>query len=89
MPGRRDDWRLAVFFVVIGAGDSGEGWFIFSAVFFFFGTGVQWLNDFNSFIVQRLVRKCFLVLLLEVGVIQKGERYKTVRLMLGWDDALR
>jgi hypothetical protein len=32
------------------------------AVFVFLGTGVQWLNDFNSFIVHRLVRKCFLAL---------------------------
>jgi hypothetical protein len=35
-----------------------------SAVFFVFGTGVQWLNYFNSFIVHRLIRKCFLALVM-------------------------
>ena len=59
---RRGGWRLPVFFVEAGASDSGEGLFISSAVFVFFGTGVQWLNDFNSFIVHRFVRKCFLAL---------------------------
>ena len=59
---RRGGWRLPVFFVEAGASDSGEGLFISSAVFVFFGTGVQWLNDFKSFIVHRLIRKCFLVL---------------------------
>ena len=55
---RRTVWRLLVFFVAVDAADSGDG-FISSAVFVFFGTGVRWLNDFNSFIVHRLVRKCF------------------------------
>jgi hypothetical protein len=59
---RRGAWRLALFFVAAGASESCEGRFIFSAVFVFLGTGVQWLNDFNSFIVHRLVRKCFLAL---------------------------
>jgi hypothetical protein len=59
---RRGVWRLPVFFVATGAPDSVEGRFVSSAVFDFFGTGVQWLNDFNSFIVHRLVRKCFLAL---------------------------
>jgi hypothetical protein len=45
---RRGVWRLPVFFVAAGASDSGEGLFISSAVLVFFGTGVQWLNDFNS-----------------------------------------
>ena len=45
---RRGVWRLPVFFVEAGASDSGEGLFISSAVFVFFGTGFQWLNDFNS-----------------------------------------
>src|SRR4029077_15845744 len=45
---RRGVWRLPFFFVAAGASDSGEVWFISSAVFFFFGTGVEWLNDFNS-----------------------------------------
>jgi hypothetical protein len=45
---RRGVWRLPVFFGAAGASDSGEGLFISSAVFVFFGTGVQWLNDFNS-----------------------------------------
>jgi hypothetical protein len=36
---------------------------MFSAFFFFFGTGVQWLDGLNSFNVHRLVRKCFLVLI--------------------------
>jgi hypothetical protein len=45
---RRGGWRLPVFFVEAGASDSGEGLFISSAVFVFFGTGVQWLNGFNS-----------------------------------------
>jgi hypothetical protein len=58
---RRGVWRLPLFFVAVGASDSGEG-FTSSSVFFFFGTAVQWLNDFNSFIVHRLVRKCFLAL---------------------------
>jgi len=58
----RGVWRLPAFFVAAGASESGEGRFIFSAVFVFFGTGVQWLNDFNSFIVHRFVRKCFLAL---------------------------
>jgi len=45
---RRGGWRLPVFFVEAGASDSGEGLFISWAVFVFFGTGVQWLSDFNS-----------------------------------------
>jgi hypothetical protein len=45
---RRRVWRLPDFFVATGASDSGAGGFISSAVFVFFGTGVQWLNDFNS-----------------------------------------
>ena len=45
---RRGGWRLPVFFVAADASDSGEGLFISSAVFVFFGTGVQWLSDFNS-----------------------------------------
>ncbi len=57
---RRGVWRLPVFFVAAGAADSGEGSSI--SFFFFFVTGVQWLNGFNSFIVHRLVRKCFLAL---------------------------
>ena len=57
-------WRLAVFFVRACAADSGGASFNFSAVFVFFGTAVQWLNDFNSFIVHRLVRKSFLVLIM-------------------------
>jgi len=44
----RGVWRLPVFFVEAGASDSGEGLFISWAVFVFFGTGVQWLSDFNS-----------------------------------------
>ena len=60
---RRGVWRFPVFFVVAGASDSGDGGSMFSAFFFFFGTGVQWLNGFNSFIVHRLIRKCFLVLI--------------------------
>jgi hypothetical protein len=59
---RRGVGRLPALFVAAGASDSGEGSFISSAVFVFFGTGVQWFNDLNSFIVHRLVRKCFLVL---------------------------
>jgi hypothetical protein len=59
---RRDVWRLPFFFVLADAADSGNESFIFSVVFVFFGTGVRWLNDFNSFIVHRLVRKCFLAL---------------------------
>ena len=35
---RRGVWRLPVFFVEAGASDSGEGLFISSAVFVFFGT---------------------------------------------------
>jgi hypothetical protein len=45
---RRGVWRLPVFFGTAVASDSGEGLFISSAVFVFFGTGVQWLSDFNS-----------------------------------------
>ena len=63
MVARRVGGRLPVFFVAPGAADSGAGLFISSAVFFFLGTGLRWLNDFNSFIVHRLVRKCFLVLI--------------------------
>jgi len=44
---RRGGWRLPVFFVAAGTSDSREGRFISSAVFVFFGTGVQWLNDFK------------------------------------------
>jgi hypothetical protein len=40
----RGVWRLPAFFVAAGASESGEGRFIFSAVFVFFGTGVQWLK---------------------------------------------
>ena len=68
---RRGGWRLPVFFVEAGASDSGEGLFISSAVFVFFGTGVQWLNDFNSFIVHRLVRKCFLALFTRSGKLRE------------------
>ena len=60
MVARRAVRRLPVFFIAAGASGSGDDELICSAVFFFFGTGVQWLNDFNSFIVHRLVRKCFL-----------------------------
>jgi hypothetical protein len=62
---------LAVFFVVPSAPDSGEGWVISSAVFVFFGTAVQWLSDFNSFIVHRLVRKCFLALVMRSGKLRE------------------
>ena len=41
-------WRLPVFVVAAGAAESGGVLFRASAVFFFFGTGVQWLNDCNS-----------------------------------------
>jgi hypothetical protein len=41
-------WRLPSFFVAAAASDLGEGWFMSWAVFVFFGTGVQWLSDFNS-----------------------------------------
>ena len=68
---RRGVWRLAIFFVVAGASESGEGRLISSAVFFFFGTGVQWLNDVNSFIVHRLVRKCFLALFGRSGKLRE------------------
>lgn len=40
---RRGVWRLPLFFVAVDASDSGEGGFTSSAVFFFFGTAVQWL----------------------------------------------
>jgi hypothetical protein len=36
-------WRLPGLFVAAGASDCGEDRFTFSAVFVFFGTGVQWL----------------------------------------------
>jgi hypothetical protein len=68
---RRGVWRLPVFLVVAGGPESGTGRFISSAVFFFFGTAVQWLNDFNSFIVHRLVRKCFLVLIMTSGKLRE------------------
>ena len=67
----RGVWRLPVFFVAAGASDSGEGLFISSAVFVFFGTGVQWLNNFNSFIFHRLVRKCFLALFTRSGKLRE------------------
>ena len=67
----RGGWRLPVFFVEAGASDSGEGLFISWAVFVFFGTGVQWLNEFNSFIVHRLVRKCFLALFTRSGKLRE------------------
>ena len=38
---RGDVWRLPIFFLADGAPDSGEGRFMLSAVFGFFGTGVQ------------------------------------------------
>ena len=60
---RRGVWRLLVFFVIAGASESGAVWFVSSLDFVFFGTGVEWLNDFNSFIVHGLLRKCFLVLI--------------------------
>lgn len=66
---RRGVWRLPVFFVVTGASEPGSGSFESFAVFF--GTAVQWLNDFNSFIVHRLVRKCFLVLIKRLGKLRK------------------
>jgi hypothetical protein len=68
---RRGVRRLAVFFVVPSAPDSGEGWFMSSAVFVFLGTAVQWLSDFNSFIVHRLVRKCFLALFTRSGKLRE------------------
>jgi hypothetical protein len=68
---RRGVWRLPVFFVVAGAPDSGDGWFISSAVFVFFGTAVQWLSDFNSFIVHRLVGKRFLALVMRSGKLRE------------------
>ena len=37
---RRGAWRFPVFFVLAGAADSGNGSFMSSAVFVFFGTGV-------------------------------------------------
>jgi len=64
---RRGVWRLPVFFVAAFAADCGEGWFISSAVFVFFGTGIYRLNDFTSFNVRRLVRKCFLALFTRSG----------------------
>jgi hypothetical protein len=63
--------RLPVFLFVAGASGSGERRFISSAVFGFFGTGVQWLNDFNSFIVHRIVRKCFLALFTRSGKLRE------------------
>jgi hypothetical protein len=64
-------WRLPAFFVADGAPDSGEGRFMFSAVFGFFGTGVQWLR-LQLVIVHRLIRKCFLALFTRSGKL--GER---------------
>ncbi len=68
---RRGAWRLLVFFVVAGASESGAVWFVSSLDFVFFGTGVEWLNDFNSFIVHRLVRKCFLALVMRSGKLME------------------
>jgi hypothetical protein len=45
---RRGVWRLPFFFVGAGAADCGNDGFTSPVVFVFFGTGVQWLNDFNS-----------------------------------------
>jgi len=59
--GRRAAWRLLVFSVA-GAPESAGDRFASSTVLVFFGTGGSVLNDFNSFIVHRLVRKCFLAL---------------------------
>jgi hypothetical protein len=69
--GRRGVWRLPVFFVAAAASDSGKGCFISSVVFVFFGTSVKWLNDFNSFIVHRVVRKCFLVFAMRSGKLKE------------------
>ena len=57
---RDDDWRLPVFLVAAGASGSGDNFFTVSAVFVFFGTAIRWLNDSNSFIVEGVLRKCFL-----------------------------
>ena len=59
--GRRAVWRLPVFFIA-GAPESAGDRFASSTVLVFLGTGGSVLNDFNSFIVPRLVRKCFLAL---------------------------
>jgi len=68
---RRGVRRLPVFLVAAVASDSGKGCFMSSIVFVFFGTGIKWLNDFNSFIVHRVVRKCFLVLTVRSGKLRE------------------
>ena len=59
--GRRAIWRLPVS-LVAGAPESAGDRLASSTVFVFLGTGGSVLNEFNSFIVHRLVRKCFLAL---------------------------
>jgi len=68
--GRRAVWRLPVFFIA-GAPESAGDRFASSTVLVFLGTGGSVLNDFNSFIVHRLVRKCFLALFTRSGKLRE------------------
>jgi hypothetical protein len=61
-------WRLPGFFVAAGASDSDdEDRFMLSAVFVFFGTGVQWLDDFNSLAFIGSLASAFLALFTRSG----------------------
>ena len=76
-------WRLAVFFVGAGASGSCEDRVTFSAVLVFLGTGVQWLNDFNSLSFIGSFASAFSPSLLDRVNCRRDE---AIRFPLGCDD---